>query len=138
MIKWPWESAQDNTSVDRLAKAIEENNRAIAGIRDDLSTMIDTNIQSTQIIQRDISNLYEKTNNVESGMKKTAEGVNHMWYVISDPNRQPVTRTGYVKRFLSWGRDFVAHHHLLIVSWLLFAATVLGAAYIFLSNTGAL
>ena len=138
MVKWPWESVQDNTSVDRLTKAIEENNKTIAALRDDLSMMVEKNIESPQIIQKDISVLYKKTNDVEKGMKATVEGVNHMWYVISDPSRHPATRTGYVKRFLSWGRDFIAHHHLLIVSWFLFAATVVGAVYIFLSNTGGL
>jgi regulator of replication initiation timing len=136
MLKWPWENVQDFEAINKLTQALEENNKAIEGLRSDMGAMVETNIHTTQAIQDQVSKLHEKTGEVEQGLQKTAEAINHIWYLIHDPNNKPQKQR--IKRFVSWSRDFISHHHLLIVSWFMFAVTIAGAAYIFLSSTGAL
>ena len=145
MFVWPWESAQHKESVEKLAQEIAENKKLLQKIQSDLAEFtnftIDSiesvrqdSVTSTAEIRQDITKLSRENDNLQEGYKKTAEGLNHMWYLMGD-STSPV-KTGYLKRFGSWARDFVFHHHLLIVSWVMFAGTLAAAVYIFLVNTG--
>lgn len=136
MIKWPWESVQDTEAIDELTSALKENSETIDHLRKDLSSIaviVQANVESTQDVQKSIEILHQKTKSVEGGLEKTAEAINHMWYFINgDTAGKENVKREYLKRTFSWCRDFVSHHHLLIVSWIMLAATLAGAFYIFL------
>ena len=139
MIKWPWENVQDSESVGRLASALEENNKMMQELREDLCRIADANIDALGAMKTDIDSLHKKSLDIEDGLSKTAEGMNHMWYFINgDSSLSNSSQPGFLSRAKMWCRDFISAHHLLIVSWLMFVGTVIGAVYIFLSNTGAM